>query len=144
MEIMAQDCAWRVKRRDTWNKVAELSSEDGTTDFDIKEVKEKQGNSATVKSTIVMNMKSQHAMQEVANLVVHCKPQHHLDFKIKMSHEDDVKHVGGEFGVDPDANSNYLFLFSKQGMMDMRTDREFKAGVKGKRWPAEQRRPIIH
>jgi hypothetical protein len=149
MEIMAQDCAWRVKHHDAWSKASDVQAElkksakDGATNFDIKDVKEKLGNSATFKSTLVMNMRSQDAMQEVAKLVVHCKPQHHLDFKVKMSHTDDITHGGGELGVGPDANSNYLFLFSKQGVRDMKTDREFKAGVKGKRWPSEQRRPII-
>lgn len=133
MEIMAQDCAWRVKHHDAWSKASDVQAElkksakDGATNFDIKDVKEKLGNSATFKSTLVMNMRSQDAMQEVAKLVVHCKPQHHLDFKVKMSHTDDIKHVGGELGVGPDANSNYLFLFSKQGVRDMKTDREFKA-----------------
>ena len=134
MEIMAQDCEWRVKNDDAWSKASKVqaemkkSAEDGTTNFYIKDVKEKLGNSATVKSAIVMKMKSQEAVQEVAKLVVHCKPHHHLDFKVKMSHADDIKHVGGELGVGP-ANSN-SFLF-KQGVRDMKTDREFKAGGEG-------------
>eukprot|EP00438_Fugacium_kawagutii_P003995 Skav213106 [mRNA] locus=scaffold403:13608:14667:+ [translate_table: standard] len=132
MEIMAQDCAWRVKHHDSWSKaqVELVSSKDGATSFDIKKIDEKLGNSAAVQSTILMNMKSQHTMREVAELVVHCKPRHHLDFKIKMYHKDDIKHVGGELGVDPDAKSSYRFLFSKQGVIDMRTDHEFEAGVK--------------
>ena len=68
-------------------------------------------------------------MKNIGKLVVHCRPQNHLDFKITMFQKSDINHVGGELGVAPDGNNNYHFLFSKQGMMRMRADQEFKAGM---------------
>ena len=46
-----------------------------------------------------------------------------------MFQKSDIDHVGGELGVAPDVDHNYHFLVSKQGIMRMRADQEFQAGM---------------
>jgi hypothetical protein len=131
MEITAEDCSWRVKEQKTpWRKaqVELLSAEDGTTSLQVKRLHEKLGETKILRSAILLQMGSGSDMKNISNLVVHCRPKHHLDFKISMFQKSDIDHVGGELGVAPDVDHNY-HLFSKQGMMRMRADQEFKAGM---------------
>ena len=105
-------------------------AEDGTTSLQVKKLHEKLGETKMLRSAILLKMMdSGSKMKKIANLVVHCRPNDHLDFKMAMFQKKDIKHVGGELGVAPDENHNYHFLFSKQGMMRMRADQEFKAGM---------------
>ena len=129
MEITAEDCSWRVKEKSQWRKAqAELlSAEDGTTSLQVKKLHEKLGETKMLRSAILLQMESGSHMKKIAKLVVHCRLQNHLDFKMTMFQKSDMDHVGGELGVAPDANHSYHFLFSKQGMMQMRADQEFKA-----------------
>ena len=133
MEITAKDCAWRVQeKKSPWRKaqVELLLAEDGTTSHQVKKLHEKLGETKMLRSAILLKMmESGSDMKKIANLVVHCRPNDHLDFKIVMFQKSDINHVGGELGVAPDANHSYHFLFSKQGMMRMRADQEFKAGM---------------
>ena len=132
MEITAEDCSWRVKEKTSpWRKaqVELLSAEDGTTSLQVKKLHEKLGETKMLRSAILLQMESESDMKNIGKLVVHCRPQNHLDFKMAMFQKSDVNHVGGELGVAPDGNNNYHFLFSKQGMMRMRADQEFKAGM---------------
>jgi hypothetical protein len=131
MEITAEDCSWRVKEKSQWRKaqVELLSAEDGTTSLQVKKLHEKLGETKMLRSAILLQMESGSHMKKIAKLVVHCRPQNHLDFKMTMFQKSDMDHVGGELGVAPDANHSYHFLFSKQGMMQMRADQEFKAGL---------------
>jgi len=130
MEITAEDCSWRVKEQKTpWRKaqVELLSAEDGTTSLQVKRLHEKLGETKILRSAILLQMGSGSDMKNISTLVVHCRPKHHLDFKISMFQKSDIDHVGDELGVAPDVDHNYHFLFSKQGMMRMRADQEFKA-----------------
>jgi len=132
MEITAEDCSWHVKeKKSPWRKAqVELLSADGTTSLQVKKLHEKLGETKMLRSAILLKMmESGSDMKKIANLVVHCRPNDHLDFKIVMFQKSDINHVGGELGVAPDANHSYHFLFSKQGMMRMRADQEFKAGM---------------
>ena len=132
MEITAEDCSWRVKEKQTpWRKaqVELLSAEDGTTSLQVKKLHEKLGETKILRSAILLQMGSGSDMKNISTLVVHCRPKHHLDFKISMFQKSDIDHVGGELGVAPDVDHNYHFLFSKQGMMRMRADQEFQAGM---------------
>ena len=132
MEITAEDCSWRVKEKTSpWRKaqVELLSAEDGMTSLQVEKLHEKLGETKMLRSAILLQMKSGSDMKDIGKLVVHCRPQNHLDFKITMFQKSDINHVGGELGVAPDGNNNYHFLFSKQGMMRMRADQEFKAGM---------------
>ena len=132
MEITAEDCSWRVKEKTSpWRKaqVELLSAEDGTTSLQVKKLHEKLGETKMLRSAILLQMESGSDMKNIGKLVVHCRPQNHLDFKMAMFQKSDINHVGGELGVAPDGNNNYHFLFSKQGMMRMRADQEFKAGT---------------
>ena len=132
MEITAEDCSWRIKEKQTpWRKaqVELLSAEDGTTSLQVKRLHEKLGETKILRSAILLQMGSGSDMKNISTLVVHCRPKHHLDFKISMFQKSDIDHVGGELGVAPDVDHNYHFLFSKQGMMRMRADQEFKAGM---------------
>ena len=132
MEIMAEDCSWRVKeKKSPWRKaqVELLSAEDGTTSLQVKTLHKKLGENKILRSAIMLQMESGSGMKNIANLAVHCRPKHHLDFKMSMFQKSDIDHVGGELGVAPDVDHNYHFLFSKQGMMRMRADQEFKAGM---------------
>ena len=152
MEITAEDCSWRVKEKTSpWRKaqVELLSAEDGTTSLQVKKLHEKLGETKMLRSAILLQMESESDMKNIGKLVVHCRPQNHLDFKMAMFQKSDVNHVGGELGVAPDGNNNYHFLFSKQGMMRMRADQEFKAGMiqkhtakDCKRWRHMSRLPI--
>ena len=131
MEITAEDCSWRVKEKQTpWRKaqVELLSAEDGTTSLQVKRLHEKLGETKILRSAILLQMGSGSDMKNISTLVVHCRPKHHLDFKVSMFQKSDIDHVGGELGVAPDVDHNY-HLFSKQGMMRMRADQEFKAGM---------------
>ena len=96
-----------------------------TASLQVKKLHEKLGETKMLRSAILLKMMD----RKIANLVVHCRPNDHLDFKIVMFQKSDINHVGGELGVAPDANHSYHFLFSKQGMMRMRADQEFKAGM---------------
>ena len=129
MELMAEDCAWRVKQKDTWRKVQLelLSGQDGATVLSVQKLLE-EVDAQTLKSVIILRMESGRGMQDVAKLVVHCEPHNHLDFKIGMYEKDDIGHVGGELGVPPNANNNYHFLFTRSNMIEMRNDQEFKVG----------------
>ena len=132
MEITAEDCSWRVKEKQTpWRKaqVELLSAEDGTTSLQVKRLHEKLGETKILRSAILLQMGSGSDMKNISTLVVHCRPKHHLDFKMSMFQKSDIDHVGGELGVAPDVDHNYHFLFSKQGMMRMRADQEFQAGM---------------
>ena len=132
IEITAEDCSWRVKEKQTpWRKaqVELLSAEDGTTSLQVKRLHEKLGETKILRSAILLQMGLGSDMKNISTLVVHCRPKHHLDFKISMFQKSDIDHVGGELGVAPDVDHNYHFLFSKQGMMRMRADQEFKAGM---------------
>eukprot|EP00435_Cladocopium_sp_Y103_P003992 s1241_g1.t1 len=126
MEITAEDCTWRVKQADAWRRAQVELLSDGATSFEIQKLDNKMGNAKTW-STILLKTHSRGAMQDVAKLRVGCDPHKHMDYKVKMYHNDDVKHVGGELGVAPDSNGDYHFLFSTRGMLKMRADREFEA-----------------
>ena len=132
MEITAEDCSWRVKEKQTpWRKaqVELLSAEDGTTSLQVKKLHEKLGETKILRSAILLQMGSGSDMKNISTLVVHCRPKHHLDFKVSMFQKSDIDHVGGELGVAPDVDHNYHFLVSKQGIMRMRADQEFQAGM---------------
>ena len=132
MEITAEDCTWRVKEKSSWRKaqLELLTAEDGSTSFQVKKLHEKLVEAKVLRSAILLKMaESGSDMKNMARLVVHCRPNYHLDFKMSMFQKSDINHVGGELGVAPDANHNYHFLFSKHGMMQMRADQEFKAGI---------------
>jgi hypothetical protein len=96
-----------------------------TASLQVKKLHEKLGETKMLRSAILLKLMD----RKSANLVVHCRPNDHLDFKMAMYQKSDIKHVGGEVGVAPDANHNYHFLFSKKNMMQMRADQEFKAGM---------------
>ena len=133
MEITAKDCTWRVQeKKSPWRKaqVELLLAEDGTTSLQVKKLHEKLGETKMLRSAILLKMMdSESDMKKIANLVVHCRPNDHLDFKMVMFQKSDINHVGGELGVAPDGNHSHNFLFSKKGMMEMRADQEFKAGM---------------
>lgn len=134
MEIMAEDCTWRVKEEGVWRKAqVELLRSAGATNFQVRQVHGKLNNSKTLRSAIILRMQHGHGglhgrVSKVAKLVVHCTPQNHLDFKMAMYRKDDIDHVGGELGAAPPKKNNYQFL-SKQGLMEteMRTDQQFQA-----------------
>ena len=131
MEITTEDCTWRVKEKSSWRKapLELLTAEDGSTSFQVKKLHEKLVEAKVLRSAILLKMmESGSDMKNIAKLVVHCRPSHHLDFKVAMFQKSDIKHVGGELGVAPDANHDY-HSFSKQGMMQRRADHGFKAGV---------------
>ena len=81
-----------------------------TASLQVKKLHEKLGETKMLRSAILLKMMD----RKIANLVVHCRPNDHLDFKMAMYQKSDIKHVGGEVGVAPDANHNYHFLFSKK------------------------------
>ena len=110
MEITAEDCTWRVKEKSSWRKaqLELLTAEDGSTSFQVKKLHEKLVEAKALRSAILLKMmESGSDMKNIAKLVVHCRPSHHLDFKVAMFQKSDIKHVGGELGVAPDANHDY-------------------------------------
>ena len=75
-------------------------------------------------SKIILKMES----EQVARLIAHCKPGDHLDFKVSMYNQKDIKDVGGEFGVAPGARKDDFRLFSSDLGVKMKDDTEFEAG----------------
>ena len=87
MEITSEDCSWPVKeKKSLWRKaqVELLAAEDGTTSLQVKKLHEKLGETKVLRSAILLRMESGSDMKDIAKLVVHCRPQNHLDFKMTM------------------------------------------------------------
>ena len=68
-----------------WRQLAqpELLSTDGAN-FDVKEAGKNTNNFLNMESEVMLNVQSEHGPRKVARLLVHCKPDDHMDFKISM------------------------------------------------------------
>ena len=134
MEILAEDCAWRVKEQGLWRKAQVEQVSSGATAFQVSQLDGRLNNTEILRSAILLRTRGFHgairhgAGVSVAKLLVHCTRQNHLDFKMAMYRKKDVQYVGGELGLAPRKKSIYQFL-SKRGLMETetRTDQEFKA-----------------
>lgn len=129
MELTAQDCAWQQKARgSSWRQLAqtELLSTDGAN-FDVKEAGKNTNNFLNMESEVMLNVQSEHGPRKVARLLVHCKPDDHMDFKISMFNKNDMEHAGGEIGATPDEKESYLSFFSSKLSVRVKTDDNFQA-----------------
>mmetsp|Transcript_40663 Transcript_40663/g.63897 ORF Transcript_40663/g.63897 Transcript_40663/m.63897 type:complete len:531 (-) Transcript_40663:127-1719(-) len=128
MEITAKNCTWHDTR---WHPskqwLPRVKWE--TTEFQVQ-VPERVNGYLFMKSGITVNIKDINGKRKLAQLVTHCKPYGHLDFKIIMFDKSDLDYVGGELGAAPqapqaDAKDYYSFV-SLKPRMKMKADPEFE------------------
>jgi len=130
LELTSESCKWLTKTtpEKSWRGVEGpevLSSPDFDGDemtaFDLKWSKGQ-------KMHVELLMKNQQGFKTVGKLFAACKPGYHLDVKVKMFSQDEVRLVKGQLGSHSGGQTATFFKMSGQELngQELRTDEDFE------------------
>lgn len=121
LELTSELCTWQTKKQgdSSWSTVEKpqmlsLPDADGDEMTAFNMIKSSKGQ----KMYVELLMKEQNGFKKVAKLYTRCKPGYHINVKISMSSEDDMKFVKGQLGGGHSEDAALL-----QG--ERRSDQEF-------------------